>query len=88
MVSAAQREFDLADQLTSGLASVPEQLQPLVLAPAQLAVKAKNWRVMTRKRFNERRKHGYVESQKEMLPPEVLRKIIKDHGDMSSKRFR
>lgn len=23
-----------------------------------------------------------------MLPPEVLRKIIKDHGDMSSKRFR
>jgi pre-mRNA-processing factor 8 len=23
-----------------------------------------------------------------MLPPEVLRKIIKDHGDMSSKKFR
>lgn len=43
---------------------------------------------MSRKRFNERRKHGYVESQKELLPPEVLRKIIKDHGDMSSKRFR
>ena len=43
---------------------------------------------MARKRFNERRKHGYVDSQKELLPPEVLRKIIKDHGDMSSKRFR
>ena len=23
-----------------------------------------------------------------MLPPEVLRKIIKDHGDMSTKKFR
>jgi hypothetical protein len=25
---------------------------------------------------------------KDMLPAEILRKIIKDHGDMSSKRFR
>jgi len=23
-----------------------------------------------------------------MLPPEVLRKIIKDHGDLSTKKFR
>jgi pre-mRNA-processing factor 8 len=29
-----------------------------------------------------------VEQQKELLPPEVLRKIMKDHGDMSSKKFR
>jgi len=29
-----------------------------------------------------------VDTQKEMLPPEVLRKIIKDHGDMSTKKFR
>jgi pre-mRNA-processing factor 8 len=50
--------------------------------------KTKKWRLVNAKRFSERRKHGYVESQKELLPPEVLRKIIKDHGDMSSKRFR
>ena len=34
MVSAAQREFDLSDQLANSLAGVPEQLQPLLLAPA------------------------------------------------------
>lgn len=28
------------------------------------------------------RGHRYVEAQKEDLPPEHLRKIIKDHGDM------
>jgi len=50
--------------------------------------KTKKWRQINAKRYSERRKNGYVETQKEMLPPEVLRKIIKDHGDMSSKRFR
>ena len=30
----------------------------------------------------------YVETQKEDMPPEHLRKIIRDHGDMSSKKFR
>ena len=34
------------------------------------------------------KKFGYKESIKEPLPPEILRKLIKDHGDMSSKRFR
>ena len=31
---------------------------------------------------------GFVESQKEDLPPQHVRKIIADHGDMSSKKFR
>ena len=31
---------------------------------------------------------SYVETQKEEMPPEHLRKIIRDHGDMSSKKFR
>jgi pre-mRNA-processing factor 8 len=53
-----------------------------------LKEKTKKWRQINAKRYSDRRKHGYVETQKEMLPPEVLRKIIKDHGDMSSKRFR
>ena len=34
------------------------------------------------------KKFSYKESVKEPLPPEILRKLIKDHGDMSSKRFR
>lgn len=31
---------------------------------------------------------GFVETQKEDLPPQHVRKIIADHGDMSSKKFR
>lgn len=53
-----------------------------------LQEKAKRWRTMAQKKFGQRRKFGYVEAQNEEIPPEVLRKIIKDHGDMSSKKFR
>ena len=30
----------------------------------------------------------YVEAPKEEMPPEHVRKIVKDHGDMTSKKFR
>ena len=68
-----QREFDLTGQLGESVSSIPEKLQQLVLTSGQLAAKSKNWRAISRKRFSDRRKHGYVESQKELLPPEVLR---------------
>jgi pre-mRNA-processing factor 8 len=38
-----------------------------------LKEKTKKWRQINAKRYSERRKHGYSETQKEMLPPEVLR---------------
>jgi hypothetical protein len=57
----------------------PEQL---------LAEKAKKWQELNRKRYTEARKFGYVDANKEDMPREHLRKIIKDHGDMSSKKFR
>jgi len=53
-----------------------------------LADKAKKWQQLNNKRYSEKRKFGYVEPAKEDMPPEHLRKIIKDHGDMSSKKFR
>eukprot|EP01116_Phalansterium_solitarium_P013287 TRINITY_DN3060_c0_g1_i1.p1 TRINITY_DN3060_c0_g1~~TRINITY_DN3060_c0_g1_i1.p1 ORF type:complete len:1968 (+),score=834.25 TRINITY_DN3060_c0_g1_i1:213-6116(+) len=53
-----------------------------------LAEKAKKWQQLNTKRYSEKRKFGYVEPQKEDMPPEFLRKIIKDHGDMSNKKFR
>jgi pre-mRNA-processing factor 8 len=31
---------------------------------------------------------GFIEHEKADMPPEHVRKIIKDHGDMSSKKFR
>jgi len=39
-------------------------------------------------RYTNKRRFGYVDAQKEDFPPEHVRKIIKDHGDMSSKKFR
>ncbi|KAL2919271.1 pre-mRNA-splicing factor 8 [Polyrhizophydium stewartii] len=57
-------------------------------AEARLLEKAKKWRQMNSKRYAEKRKFGVSETQKENMPPEHLRKIIKDHGDMSSKKYR
>jgi len=53
-----------------------------------LLQKAKKWRQINQRKYGERRKFGFVETQKEEMPPEILRKIIKDHGDMSSKKYR
>lgn len=53
-----------------------------------LEEKARRWRTMAQKKFGQRRQFGYVEAHNEEIPPEVLRKIIKDHGDLSSKKFR
>ncbi|GAM23554.1 hypothetical protein SAMD00019534_067290 [Acytostelium subglobosum LB1] len=50
--------------------------------------KAKKWLQLNNKRYSEKRKFGYVEPQKEDMPPSHLRKIVKDHGDMSNKKFR
>lgn len=58
----------------------------------ELVEKAKRWRV----NYNNRKsgkvsaratKGGPKEVEKANMPPEHVRKIIKDHGDMSSKRF-
>ena len=53
-----------------------------------LEEKARKWQSLQSKRYGDKRKFGYVEAQKEDLPPEHLRKIVKDHGDMTSKKFR
>eukprot|EP00735_Rhodelphis_limneticus_P013308 TRINITY_DN692_c0_g1::TRINITY_DN692_c0_g1_i1::g.28748::m.28748 TRINITY_DN692_c0_g1::TRINITY_DN692_c0_g1_i1::g.28748 ORF type:complete len:2358 (+),score=811.76,sp/Q99PV0/PRP8_MOUSE/82.36/0.0,PROCN/PF08083.6/1.3e-219,PRP8_domainIV/PF12134.3/8.5e-126,U6-snRNA_bdg/PF10596.4/8.9e-94,PRO8NT/PF08082.6/6.6e-81,U5_2-snRNA_bdg/PF10597.4/3.6e-69,PROCT/PF08084.6/1.3e+04,PROCT/PF08084.6/1.4e-48,RRM_4/PF10598.4/1.8e-44,JAB/PF01398.16/9.6e-08,Lipocalin_3/PF12702.2/0.43 TRINITY_DN692_c0_g1_i1:123-7076(+) len=55
---------------------------------AHLADKAKKWKQLNSKRYSDKRKFGYVEAHKEDMPPEHVRKIIKDHGDMTSKKFR
>lgn len=55
---------------------------------AQLEEKAKKWRQLQSKRYNQKRKFGFVEHRKTEYPPEVIRKIIADHGDMSSRKFR
>lgn len=49
---------------------------------------AQKWQQLQSKRFAEKRKFGFVDAQKEDMPPEHIRKIIRDHGDMSSRKYR
>ncbi|KAL4539196.1 hypothetical protein Ndes2526B_g02545 [Nannochloris sp. 'desiccata'] len=53
-----------------------------------LEEKARKWQQMNAKRYASTRKFGYVQAPKEEMPPEHVRKIIRDHGDMSSRKFR
>ena len=55
---------------------------------AQLSERARKWQQLNSRRYGQKRKHGYVEAPKEDMPPEHVRKIVKDHGDMTSKKFR
>eukprot|EP00397_Hematodinium_sp_SG-2012_P000264 GEMP01000264.1.p1 GENE.GEMP01000264.1~~GEMP01000264.1.p1 ORF type:complete len:2430 (+),score=545.91 GEMP01000264.1:161-7450(+) len=50
--------------------------------------KARKWQALNTKRYADKRKFGYVAEAKEEMPPEHLRKIMKDHGDMTSRKFR
>jgi pre-mRNA-processing factor 8 len=50
--------------------------------------KMRKWQQLNTKRYSDKRKFGYQEPQKEDMPAQHLRKIIKDHGDMSNKKFR
>ncbi|KAF1351355.1 pre-mRNA-processing-splicing factor 8 [Delphinella strobiligena] len=54
---------------------------------AKFAEKKKQWLRMQRQRFGEKRGGGFVETQKADMPPEHLRKIVKDIGDVSQKKF-
>ena len=54
---------------------------------AKFAQKKKEWLRSQRNRFGEKRKTGFVETQKADMPPEHLRKIVKDIGDVSQKKF-
>lgn len=56
---------------------------------AAMDAKSRKWAQTNTKRFNKKKKAGgFVEVYKEDMPPEHVRKIIRDHGDMSSKKFR
>ena len=54
----------------------------------KLREKAKKWQQLQTKRYAEKRKFGFVDAQKEDMPPEHLRKIVRDHGDMTNRKFR
>uniref|UniRef100_A0A915DMQ6 JAB1/MPN/MOV34 metalloenzyme domain-containing protein n=1 Tax=Ditylenchus dipsaci TaxID=166011 RepID=A0A915DMQ6_9BILA len=53
-----------------------------------LIEKSKKWKQLQSKRFAEKRKYGFTDAQKEEMPPEHVRKVIRDHGDMTSRKYR
>ncbi|CAK7265934.1 pre-mRNA-splicing factor 8 [Sporothrix epigloea] len=66
----------------------PSDYKPLSeLELAKLEQKKNEWLRTRRTRFGEKRQGGFVETQKADMPPEHLRKIVKDIGDVSQKRY-
>eukprot|EP00054_Salpingoeca_dolichothecata_P008277 m.47246 g.47246 ORF g.47246 m.47246 type:complete len:2320 (+) comp17625_c1_seq1:72-7031(+) len=55
---------------------------------AMLQEKARKWQQFQSKRYAAKRKFGFVEAEKADLPPQHVRKIISDHGDMTAKKYR
>ncbi|KAF4332526.1 pre-mRNA-splicing factor spp42 [Fusarium beomiforme] len=54
---------------------------------AKFSQKKKEWIRAQRNRFGEKRRGGFVQTQKADMPPEHLRKIVKDIGDVSQKKY-
>ncbi|KAL3228098.1 hypothetical protein MRX96_004018 [Rhipicephalus microplus] len=65
-----------------------QQRQQEAISEEKLQEKARKWQQLQSKRYAEKRKFGFVDAQKEDMPPEHIRKIIRDHGDMSSRKYR
>jgi pre-mRNA-processing factor 8 len=42
------------------------------------------WAKLNSRRYADKRKYGYTQAAKEEMPAEHVRKIIRDHGDMTS----
>ncbi|KAK2732810.1 pre-mRNA-splicing factor 8 [Myotisia sp. PD_48] len=65
----------------------PGYRPPANTTAAKFEQKKKEWLRTQRNRFGEKRKAGFVETQKVDMPPEHLRKIVKDIGDVSQRKF-
>lgn len=46
-------------------------------AEEQLEERARKWMQLNSKRYGDKRKFGFIETQKEDMPPEHVRKIIR-----------
>lgn len=53
-----------------------------------LEAKARKWIQSNTKKYTKKKQGGQANVHKEDMPPEHVRKIIRDHGDMSSKKFK
>ena len=53
-----------------------------------LIIRARKWQQKRVKKFHQSEKGTIVSMQNIEMPVEHLRKIVRDHGDMSSRKFR
>merc|ERR1719272_1685954 len=72
--------------MASLLGKVPQALTPP--SDSELEEKARKWQQLQTRRYSEKRKYGVAVEAKMDMPPEHVRKIIADHGDMSNRKFR
>ncbi|KAH8929155.1 PROCN-domain-containing protein [Atractiella rhizophila] len=63
-------------------------IEPPPMAQETLDAKARKWNALQSKRYGSSRKTAYVDTGKQELPPEHIRKIIHDIGDLSNRKFR
>lgn len=71
--SSSEQEDDREILLLNSTFKPTKSQSQFVLPDDVVKDKSNKWRTTHNKRFSERRKFGYVENQKEILPPEVLR---------------
>ncbi|KAJ2101466.1 hypothetical protein GGI09_001740, partial [Coemansia sp. S100] len=93
-MSSSRRERDAhgnqqrAEPDQSRITPLDPQFVPSEPAPAETDKKALEWRKLSSQRYDTKRRMGFAEQEKCDMPPEHLRKIIKDHGDMSARKYR
>lgn len=85
MASVAQMQIPPTVQNQFGNLPMPKVD---IITEEKLQDKSQKWHQIQSKRFAEKRKFGFVDAQKEDMPPEHIRKIIRDHGDMTSRKYR
>ncbi|ONI18565.1 hypothetical protein PRUPE_3G223400 [Prunus persica] len=68
--------------------TVASSVLPPPMAEPTLFERARTWQKLESKRYGTKRKFGFVEAEKEDMPAEHASKVLRDHGDMSSKRFK
>lgn len=87
--AAVHAHMHVAQQMAMHqMSSAPPHRIPEPLSDEKLQEKSQKWQQIQSKRFAPKRKFGFVDAQKEDMPPEHIRKIIRDHGDMSSRKYR
>ncbi|KAJ2491268.1 Pre-mRNA-processing-splicing factor 8 [Coemansia sp. RSA 2050] len=83
-----QQQQQRAETEQPRLTPLDPQFVPSELAMAEMDKKALEWRKLSSQRYDTKRRMGFAEQEKCDMPPEHLRKIIKDHGDMSARKYR